>query len=117
MIIDKCKQGQKPKCALERLRSLRLNSGNEREWTWSEYAEMVKFSKRPVHASLLRLERAELSQLAVNCFVDVMRYMGDYPLAKDQRQIDCVYFVLQTLHHHRELVDEVCPSASVGYMG
>ena len=36
-----------------------------------------------------------------------MRYMGDYPLAKAQKEIDCVYFVLQTLHHQRELVDEV----------
>jgi len=30
-----------------------------------------------------------------------MRYMGDYPLAKGQKEIDCVYFLLQTLHHHR----------------
>lgn len=33
--------------------------------------------------------------------------MGDYQLAKGQKEIDCVYFILQTLHHHKELIDEV----------
>lgn len=37
-----------------------------------------------------------------------MRYMGDYPLAKSgQKEIDCVYLVLQTLHHQPQLIDEV----------
>ena len=51
--------------------------------------------------------------------------MGDYPLAKGQKDIDCIYYLLQvrakiydvtrdikfliikTLHHHNELCDEV----------
>jgi hypothetical protein len=33
--------------------------------------------------------------------------MGDYPLAKNQQDIDCIYFILQALHHHKELVDEI----------
>jgi len=36
-----------------------------------------------------------------------MRFMGDYPLAKNQQDIDCIYFILQALHHHKELVDEI----------
>ena len=36
-----------------------------------------------------------------------MRYMGDYPLTKSQKDIDCVYYLLQTLHHCAELTDEV----------
>jgi myosin-15 len=36
-----------------------------------------------------------------------MRYMGDHPLSKNQKDIDCIYFILQTLHHHKELIDEV----------
>ena len=33
--------------------------------------------------------------------------MGDFQLTKTQREIDCVYFILQTLHHHKELIDEI----------
>ena len=33
--------------------------------------------------------------------------MGDYPLVKNQKDIDCIYFLLQALHHHNELCDEV----------
>lgn len=33
--------------------------------------------------------------------------MGDYPLVKNQKDIDCIYFLLQALHHHTELCDEV----------
>lgn len=40
-----------------------------KEWTWSEYAEMVKFTKTPIHTSLLKLQNSELTQLAVNCFI------------------------------------------------
>jgi hypothetical protein len=36
-----------------------------------------------------------------------MRFMGDYPLAKNQKDIDCIYFLLQALHHHNELCNEV----------
>lgn len=39
------------------------------EWTWKEYAEMVKFSKSPIKTSLLKFEKSELTNLAVNCFI------------------------------------------------
>ena len=105
---------------------------NELEWTWSEYADMVKFSKSPINTSLLKFDKPELTQLAVNCFigknpnflvkkltyeillydwmdfiVEIMRFMGDYPVVKNQKDIDCIYFLLQALHHHNELCDEV----------
>ena len=37
----------------------------------------------------------------------VMRYMGDYPLARGQKPIDCVYAVLKANHSYPELRDEV----------
>lgn len=82
---------------------------------------MVKFSKSPLKTSLLKLEKPELTNLAVNCFVgnysnkiytsfykyislqlvllykEIMRFMGDYPLAKCQKDVDCIYFILQVL--------------------
>ncbi len=108
VIVDKSRWSNKPRekaiesnCVLEKLKNLKIKNGNEREWTWSEYAEMVKFVNVPIHTSLLKFQNNDFTQLAVSCFIDIMRYMGDYPLAKAQKEIDCVYFLLQTLHHHR----------------
>ena len=66
----------------------------EADWTWKEQVDMVKFTKSPIEASLLRLESADLNKQAVECFVAIMRYMGDYPLAKGQSEVDCVYTIL-----------------------
>lgn len=54
---------------------------------------MVKFSQSPLSASLLPLE-AEQSQVAVESFLAVMRYMGDYPMAPQQTEVHCVYTIL-----------------------
>ena len=39
------------------------------DWNWSDYAQMVKFSKSPIIASLLKFDKNEVSQMAVNCFI------------------------------------------------
>lgn len=54
---------------------------------------MVKFSQSPLSASLLPLE-PEQSQVAVESFLAVMRYMGDYPMAPQQTEVHCVYTIL-----------------------
>ena len=54
---------------------------------------MVKFTQSPLGSSLLPLE-AELSQVAVESFLAVMRYMGDYPMAPQQTEVHCVYTIL-----------------------
>lgn len=58
---------------------------------------MVKFSQSPLSASLLPLE-AEQSQVAVESFLAVMRYMGDYPMAPQQTEVHCVYTILMVRH-------------------
>ncbi|KAG7164394.1 Unconventional myosin-XV-like 1 [Homarus americanus] len=67
---------------------------------------MVKFSQSPLSASLLPLE-PELSQMAVESFVAVMRYMGDYPMAPQHTEVHCVYTILMNCHKHHVLRDEV----------
>lgn len=56
--------------------------------------DLVKFSAVPVEQSLLRLEPGELSELAVECFAAIMRYMGDLPMAPDSTEVKCVYTIL-----------------------
>lgn len=64
------------------------------EWTWKEQVDLVKFTPKPIEQSLLRLDTPELSDLAVECFVCLMRYMGDLPMPTDVSEVKCVYTVL-----------------------
>ena len=66
----------------------------ETEWTWKEQVDLVKFTKSPIQASLLRLETSDLNKLALEGFLAIMKYMGDYPMAKGQSEVDSVYTIL-----------------------
>lgn len=56
--------------------------------------ELVKFSHSPLKVSLLPLDN-NLNALAVQTFIYIMRYMGDYPMDHQQVQVDCVYLILK----------------------
>ncbi|XP_076381481.1 unconventional myosin 10A isoform X2 [Megalopta genalis] len=76
------------------------------EWTWKEQVDLVKYSPVPIEQSLLRLD-ADLSGLAVECFLCLMRYMGDQPLPPDTSEVKCVYTILMHCHKYEQLRDEV----------
>ncbi|CAG0888186.1 unnamed protein product, partial [Cyprideis torosa] len=80
---------------------------NKEEWTWKEATDMVKFTRSPIHNSLLKLETPEMNKLSLDCFLCVMRYMGDYPMGKGQSEVDCVYTLLMNCHKWAALRDEV----------
>lgn len=73
------------------------------EWTWKEQVDLVKYSPVPIEQSLLRLD-PELSSLSVECFLCLMRYMGDQPLLPDTSEVKCIYTVLMVSHSLRELM-------------
>lgn len=85
----------------------RKGKDKDSAWTWQELVEMIKFSKSPIQAALLNLESSELNKLAVESFLAIMRYMGDYPMSKNQSDVDCVYSILVSCHKHPALRDEV----------
>ena len=64
------------------------------DWTWKEQVDLVKFTKSPIQASLLQLETNELNKLALEGFLSIMKYMGDYPMKKEQSEVDCVCSIL-----------------------
>lgn len=83
---------------IESLKSKKKNKKNKgqqdgAEWTWKEQVDLVKYSQVPIEQSLLRLD-GDLSQLAVECFFCLMRYMGDEPLPPEMSQVKCVYTIL-----------------------
>ena len=55
---------------------------------------MLLILQTPITSPLLKLTSNELNRLAVDCFLAIMRYMGDHPMAKNQTEVDCVYTVL-----------------------
>lgn len=62
-------------------RNRKKNSqGGGIDWSWSELAKLVKFSKSPIQASLLKFDESEtgkmLNKLALECFMDIMRVSG-----------------------------------------
>uniref|UniRef100_A0A0C9R272 Myo15a_0 protein n=2 Tax=Fopius arisanus TaxID=64838 RepID=A0A0C9R272_9HYME len=76
------------------------------EWTWKEQVDLVKFSQVPIEQSLLRLE-GEMSSLAAECFLCLMRYMGDQPLPPNMSEVNCVYTILMHCRGYEPLRDEV----------
>jgi myosin-15 len=81
------------------------------DWSWSELANLVKFSRDPIQASLLKFddttEEGKLyNKLALECYQDTMRFMGDYP-AKGKSETDIVDKLLLTGIKYPELKDEI----------
>lgn len=77
----------------------------EKEWSWKEIIEMVKYTEKPINRSLIRLESAD--KAAVEAFLCLRRYMGDEGLKKGQTYTDCVYQLLSICHKNVLLRDEV----------
>ncbi|CAG2064571.1 unnamed protein product, partial [Timema podura] len=73
----------------------------------TQRVSLVKFSPLPIEQSLLRLESNELNDLAIECFLAVMRYMGDIPMVAEVTEVKCVYTILMHCHKHESLRDEV----------
>ncbi|XP_003378742.1 putative MyTH4 domain protein [Trichinella spiralis] len=75
-----------------------LKRKSKKEWTWKDVADLVKFTKSPIQNPLLKLDKGD---------VDLMMYMGDYPLKKDNNYLDCVYKIMAACREHPILRDEV----------
>ncbi|OQV25063.1 Unconventional myosin-XV [Hypsibius exemplaris] len=85
----------------------KLKDATGKEWTWKEQAEMVKFSRSPIQHSLLKFDNADLDKVAVEAFLSLMRFMTDYPMSKNQNEVESVYMVLMVCHKYPMLRDEV----------
>ncbi|KAJ8363625.1 hypothetical protein SKAU_G00124560 [Synaphobranchus kaupii] len=70
-------------------------------------SEMVQYIKVPIQESLIYYSDNELNGLAAQCFMDVMRFMGDQPLLKHQTEGDCVNSILHLGKEKELLRDEI----------
>ncbi|UJR10303.1 hypothetical protein I4U23_014509 [Adineta vaga] len=77
------------------------------EWTWQEYADLVKWSETPIQTPLLRHSSNGSLRISRQCFLAIMRFMGDYTMVRGQTKLNCVSYLLKNMHKHRILIDEV----------
>lgn len=76
------------------------------DWSWSELVQLVKWTNSPIQVSLLKFESKELNKLAIECFMGVMKFMGDY-FARGKTEMDVVHYLLLVSQKHKELNDEI----------
>ncbi|CAF2541248.1 unnamed protein product [Rotaria sp. Silwood2] len=64
-------------------------------------------NRRPIQTPLLRRSSNDPSRIVRQCFLAIMRYMGDHTMARSQTDIDCLIYLLKNMHKHRTLIDEI----------
>ncbi|CAM9308649.1 unnamed protein product [Lampetra fluviatilis] len=69
-------------------------------------SEMVKYTKSPIQESLIHSQDPKFNKLAVEAFLAVMKFMGDYPL-KGQGEVDSVFSLLKFSENQPEMRDEI----------
>ncbi|XP_028413164.1 unconventional myosin-XV-like isoform X2 [Dendronephthya gigantea] len=86
----------------------RAFKGNRKdEWTWKNQADLVKFSKSPIQASLLKFDSSVHNKKALESFITIMKYMGDYVMIRGETQSDLIFYLLLACREYPELKDEV----------
>ncbi|CEF59852.1 Unconventional myosin-XV [Strongyloides ratti] len=79
----------------------------DKDWTWKDISNLIKYSSKPITNSLLLLNDNELQKKSVDSFMCIMRYMGDENLKKNQTITDCVYELLTICKENPPLHDEI----------
>ncbi|KAM6899108.1 unconventional myosin-XVB [Lycodopsis pacificus] len=71
------------------------------------FAEAVQHTEVPIQESLILYNDPEINELSVQCFLNLMQFMGDMPMVKSNTQTDCLSHIL-LLGKERELMrDEI----------
>ncbi|XP_017161737.1 unconventional myosin-XV isoform X3 [Poecilia reticulata] len=68
-------------------------------------ADMVKFSKSPVHESLIDFSDSGMNRVAADISIAIMKFMGDFPM-KGQTEQDLVAAMLKLSSDHSLIKDE-----------
>jgi len=92
---------------LQNMQNQELSKRGSTDWSWKEHADMIKWTRSPIQASLLKLNDAELNKESLGCFIAIMRFMGDYPMGENMSYIDCARHILKRCHKYTEIRDEV----------
>lgn len=92
-------------------------------WSWGELVTLVKWTASPIQVSLTDLDKAlpeaapaeisALNKVALDSFLDIMRFMGDY-MAGKRTEMDVVRTLVHAGHRRRKVRERVYKFESVG---
>ncbi|XP_042253649.1 unconventional myosin-XV [Thunnus maccoyii] len=71
------------------------------------FAEVVRHNEGAIQESLILYNDPEINDLSVKCFMDVMQFMGDVPMKKNNTQADCLGEILLLGKEKELLRDEI----------
>ncbi|CAF3383714.1 unnamed protein product [Rotaria sp. Silwood1] len=77
------------------------------KWTWQDYSELIRWAKSPIQSGLLRHTSNDSTRIARQAFLAIMRFMGDQTMSRGQSDIDCLFYLLKSMHKHRTIIDEI----------
>uniref|UniRef100_A0AC35U717 Unconventional myosin-XV n=1 Tax=Rhabditophanes sp. KR3021 TaxID=114890 RepID=A0AC35U717_9BILA len=98
------KNFHRPKTGSEALFTFRKK---EKEWTWKDVSDLIKFSSKPIGHMLLKDQDNVMNKGAIDSFVCIMKYMGDESLKRNQTVTDCVYELLTLCLQQPQIHDEI----------
>ncbi|KAK5895560.1 hypothetical protein CgunFtcFv8_009244 [Champsocephalus gunnari] len=70
-------------------------------------SEAVKHTEVPIQESLILYNDPELNELSVQCFMNLMQFMGEMPFKKDNTQSGCLSHILLLGKEKEILRDEI----------
>ncbi|GFR82922.1 myosin-XV, partial [Elysia marginata] len=92
---------------MQNMRNPEQSRRANQDWSWKEQADLIKWTRSPIQASLLKLNSPELNKVALECFIAIMRFMGDYPMGTNMSEFDCAKKILKSCYKYPQLRDEV----------
>nr|XP_054592335.1 unconventional myosin-XVB isoform X1 [Nothobranchius furzeri]XP_054592336.1 unconventional myosin-XVB isoform X1 [Nothobranchius furzeri] len=70
-------------------------------------SEAVQHTEVPIQESLIHYTDPEINSLAVDCFTNLMQFMGDAPMKKNTSQVNCLSHILLLGKEKEMLRDEI----------
>ncbi|XP_056286414.1 unconventional myosin-XV [Pseudoliparis swirei] len=71
------------------------------------FTEAVQHTELPIQESLILYNGPEINELSVQCFTNLMQFMGDMPMTKKNTQTDCLSHILLLGKEKELLRDEI----------
>uniref|UniRef100_A0A3B4US66 Myosin XVB n=1 Tax=Seriola dumerili TaxID=41447 RepID=A0A3B4US66_SERDU len=71
------------------------------------FSEVVQHTEVPIQESLILYNDPEINDLSVQCFTNLMQFMGDTPMKKNNTQSDCLSHILLLGKEKELLRDEI----------
>ncbi|XP_054455421.1 unconventional myosin-XV [Anoplopoma fimbria] len=71
------------------------------------FAEVVQHTEAPIQESLIFYNDPEINELSVQCFMNLMQFMGDMPMTNTNTQSDCLNHIILLGKEKELLRDEI----------